>query len=611
MIKQSKLRDDVKLQDHQKRVIERLKSNPSLLIYHGLGSGKTLTSIAGTEGDLVDVVVPASLRPNYSKQLAQFSDDDKNRNIISYEGATRGKLNPKATSLVLDEPQKLNTATSKRTQKIIESSPNYKKKLLLTGTPIRNHPHEIAPLARILDPNDKSIPLAPKEFKNRFIKEEKVDPGFFNKVFRGMKPGVKHSLTGKDTLKDFFKGKVDYYSPSIENYPSRKDSIVDVEMSPKHRKVYDIVTLQKNPNIASKILHNINLSNAELQGLNAFMTAARLASNTTKPFGGNEVSNKIKKAYSDFKDDLKNNKRHKTVTYSNYIKGGLQEYEDLLKKDKIPYGVYKGGLSDKNRKKLVDDYNSGKIKNLLVSSAGAEGLDLKGTRSIQILEPHWNDARVEQVIGRGIRYKSHDHLPKNERTVDVKRYHSTLPKNLKQKILMSKPSMGADEYLYNLSKEKSKLNNELLKILKEEGMLKQSYHAGYNKALKKIAVDMPSFTRQDRPEKVKDIYRALKREHPDMPAEMKARIAARQGKKGKQHQGPPYKAPINNTYREKKAAPHNFNNTFTLANTPSYEPDTARPRFNERKTSDLYPPTGNHRSLLSMQDWIEKQINPT
>lgn len=52
------------------------------------------------------------------------------------------------------------------------------------------------------------------------------------------------------------------------------------------------------------------------------------------------------------------------------------------------------------------------------------------------------------------------------------------------------------------------------------------------------------FLKQDRPEKVKDIYRALKREHPDMPAEMKARIAARQGKPGKQKQGPPYKGPI-------------------------------------------------------------------
>jgi hypothetical protein len=64
------------------------------------------------------------------------------------------------------------------------------------------------------------------------------------------------------------------------------------------------------------------------------------------------------------------------------------------------------------------------------------------------------------------------------------------------------------------------------------------------RGLMKKAGDMPPFLKQDRPGKVKEIYRALKRDHPDMPAEMKARIAARQGKRGKQHQGPPYKAPI-------------------------------------------------------------------
>lgn len=53
-----------------------------------------------------------------------------------------------------------------------------------------------------------------------------------------------------------------------------------------------------------------------------------------------------------------------------------------------------------------------------------------------------------------------------------------------------------------------------------------------------------SFTKQDRPEKVKEIYRALKRDHPEMSAEMKARIASRHGKPGKQKQGPPYSGPI-------------------------------------------------------------------
>jgi len=60
---------------------------------------------------------------------------------------------------------------------------------------------------------------------------------------------------------------------------------------------------------------------------------------------------------------------------------------------------------------------------------------------------------------------------------------------------------------------------------------------------------MPDFLDQNRPESVKKIFAALKRDHPDMPAEMKARIAARQGKPGKQKQGPPYKGKIVSKYK--------------------------------------------------------------
>ena len=72
----------------------------------------------------------------------------------------------------------------------------------------------------------------------------------------------------------------------------------------------------------------------------------------------------------------------------------------------------------------------------------------------------------------------------------------------------------------------------------------------FNAITKEAKKEMPHFTEQDRPEKVKEIYRALKRDHPNMPAEMKARIAAKQGKPGKQEQGGPYKAPIDTEYKK-------------------------------------------------------------
>ena len=61
---------------------------------------------------------------------------------------------------------------------------------------------------------------------------------------------------------------------------------------------------------------------------------------------------------------------------------------------------------------------------------------------------------------------------------------------------------------------------------------------------KEAKKDMPGFLEQDRPKKVKSVYSVLKREHPEMPAALKARIASKQGKKGKQKIGPPYKAPL-------------------------------------------------------------------
>lgn len=58
------------------------------------------------------------------------------------------------------------------------------------------------------------------------------------------------------------------------------------------------------------------------------------------------------------------------------------------------------------------------------------------------------------------------------------------------------------------------------------------------------------FLEQNRPAKVKEIYRALERDHPEMPAGMKARIAIRRARKdprarkSPKHGGPPYKAPL-------------------------------------------------------------------
>ena len=131
--------------------------------------------------------------------------------------------------------------------------------------------------------------------------------------------------------------------------------------------------------------------------------------------------------------------------------------------------MFTGELSDRQKKKIVDDYNADKIKALLVSGAGSEGLDLKGTRMVQVVEPHWNKSRIKQVIGRAIRYKSHDHLPPEERHVDVRHYHSTTPPTMFQRLMGDKPHTSTDEYMHGLAAKKQKLIDQFLEVLQQEG----------------------------------------------------------------------------------------------------------------------------------------------
>ena len=67
------------------------------------------------------------------------------------------------------------------------------------------------------------------------------------------------------------------------------------------------------------------------------------------------------------------------------------------------------------------------IQIIMISSAGAEGISLNGIRQVHILEPYWNYVRIDQVLGRAIRMKSHKDLPKSQQNVEQYLYLSFFP----------------------------------------------------------------------------------------------------------------------------------------------------------------------------------------
>ncbi len=94
------------------------------------------------------------------------------------------------------------------------------------------------------------------------------------------------------------------------------------------------------------------------------------------------------------------------------------------------YAIISGDVADVDRERIKQIFNSPEnahgelIHAILVSKTGAEGLDLKYVRQIHLLEPYWDMARVDQVVGRGARLASHDALPYAERDVQPYLYVS-------------------------------------------------------------------------------------------------------------------------------------------------------------------------------------------
>ena len=93
-----------------------------------------------------------------------------------------------------------------------------------------------------------------------------------------------------------------------------------------------------------------------------------------------------------------------------------------------------------------DNTNGENVKVVIISVAGAEGLDFKNIRQVHILEPWYNMNLLEQIIGRAIRNCSHKNLPFSHRNVELYLYGSTLP---------DEDIEAIDLYLYRLSEFKA------------------------------------------------------------------------------------------------------------------------------------------------------------
>lgn len=465
-------------QKHQSEAANKSTKTTGIIFNHGLGSGKTFSSILAGEKDPGSklVVAPASLVENYSKELRKFNVKGDNYNIVSLETFRK---NPelivkkfKPSVLIADEIHRSRDEDTLTNEAFNKVRPKIKKFIGLTGSMLSNKPSEIVPLVNLAagGPVFRDI----KSFDNDFLTHQKVRPGFLARTFLRAKPGEVTKPKNLDAFKKMvtpyihsFSGNEEY----LKHIPKVNKEVVHTTMSKEQQSYYDFANKKLPLWMRYKIANNIPPSKQEAVKLNAFLSTSRQISNSISSFGGKDITPKMHSMVHDIRHGIKHNPNFKSVTFSNYIDAGLKPFSRELTRNNINHAIFSGEESQEARTKIIKDYNRGKLKHLLLSPAGFEGLDLRGTRLMQKMEPDWNPERSNQAIGRTARYMSHDYLPEKERNVTVKEYISDPRLGLMGKIKrFFKPdthSNGVDSYIRNRANEKAELNKAFLDKLKE------------------------------------------------------------------------------------------------------------------------------------------------
>jgi SNF2 family DNA or RNA helicase len=447
------------LKEHQKRLIYQLRKQKGILAIHAVGSGKTLTAVTASQCYLADnpngkviVVTPASLQINFKKEMKQYNPNIKENKyeFYTYDGFVNadkiGEIDCTNAMLIVDEAHNIRTAIKhkrdkktglpkiqgKKAHALVKCALNKAKKvLLLTATPIVNETRDLINLMAIINGTN---PISETDFK--FI------------------------MRDERAFTEFFRCKISIYEPCAaetkEFYPDHKIQDVFISMPLDYQQKYEEVERSQSLFFAGNP--------------NVFYNGVRRACNKID----DSVSAPKIKWINNFLDI---NPNGKIVIFSNWLDSGLTSLKQVLTTKNISYLYIDGSLNKKTRAEAVKQYNEDKIRVLLISRAGGEGLDLKGTRFMILFDPGWNPAGEDQVIGRGIRFKSHYHLPLEQQMVDVFKLY--LVKDEERRVIdlgktydsledckNSRQRWSTDLYLRALSRYKRVVINNILDKLR-------------------------------------------------------------------------------------------------------------------------------------------------
>jgi len=521
----------IQLQQHQANFIKQfIFSNlRGAIAFHGVGSGKTLTAVVSSyyylkmyPNNKVIVISPSALLYNFINGMIQYGLDirDNRYSFYTYEKYIRSPKIARDALLIVDEAHNFRTemglkeirdpnndtvvetvvSANRRGYIVKKFGSDYSHKIiLLTGTAFVNKIYDIENLLAMVD---NRAPISSDAF-NTLISD----------------------ITN---LPDYFSYKISYY-PSIESefFPDRRERLEGIYMDANFLRKYNDIANSKGANLVGYAAEHFagrklkQSKRGETYGLEAYYNGLL---NATNSIGG--VDNPKIKYICDLIEDKYD---EKFIVYSKLDEAGIKLLLKRLYEMGIGVGLITGSQSTSKKeasKKYFNFYNFGdknffgdnvdpidkkfindKFRVLLITRAGAEGVDTINCNNIVLLDSQWHDALSEQIIARAIRFKSHFGLPKNKRYVNVIRVLMLKPSDRGTFEKITSPDFSDWTFIKNDFDEEREARAEIKRAEKELGM-------GVTVALKSVK-ELPTFNEaeykalKDKAEKSKYKSRAL------------------------------------------------------------------------------------------------------
>jgi len=493
-----------------------------MLLFHGIGTGKTCTSITIAETIMkrdtkmkVLVILPARLKTNFVDELIS---DTCVRNIYISKKEYEAYINPETTKKDKEAIRKIFNYRIKKNYDI-RSYENFRK-LLLDSKNIKETIKELTEnkiviideihnlitskiqpsvLKNIIDGN--KIPARTQKINGVILRllTKLADPssriflltatpvfdnyGQFIELVLNLRPDIddtkiKRDITKIDEYINLLKGRVSFYKlKDRSDFPAVKTNNHEVIMSKTQQSLIEELkgeNLDKD-SILEDISNMFCMKERQLS-ISVYSKAKKdkVFSNLHEYAPKMELLFQLLKApgkhliYSNFIEYC----LHLITSYldkqgwSNYLKTGI-------KKDKT-YVLWDASLKDEDKQTVkmvlnsIDNMDGSKIKVVLGSPSIKEGISFKHIQHLHQIDPVWNSSAKEQIEGRCIRFKSHEDIPLK---------HPTLKREVVIHNYILVPPSGVEletcdqRIYYTIIKQKE----ELIKIL--------------DKLLAKVAID--------------------------------------------------------------------------------------------------------------------------